>query len=214
MLRERPERGRGTGCVHRQCVTRETLSSAPARVPASAPAAAPAPTCEGSTEPSTPSDWNVLSRENILNTHASQACQLGTLLMRSCVRSAPANARVSSAAGLQPLPYPIKPLFFVKRNGFRARTKSFLGQGVLVGFLKASVWARLVSRETTRDRTTAAVVKGAGETARPLAGTRRRTPTMQPLLHRQTLRRQRARRPKPSQTQNLCVECSVLCGSH
>ena len=111
------------------------------------------------------------------------------------------------------LPYPIKPLFFPERIGFRGRTKS-CGQGVLVGFLKASVWARLVSRETTRDRTTAAVVKGAGETARPLAGTRRRTPTMQPLLHRQTLRRQRARRPKPSQTQNLCVECSVLCGSH
>ena len=141
MLRERPERGRGTGCVHRQCVTRETLSSAPARVPASAPSAAPAPTCEGSTEPSTPSDWNVLSRENILNTHASQVCQLGTLLMRSCVRLAPADARVSSAASPQPRPYPIKPLFFFRTERFRGRTKSFRGQGVLFCFLKASVWA-------------------------------------------------------------------------
>ena len=126
MLRERPERGRGTGCVHRQCVTRETLSSAPARVPASAPAAAPAPTCEGSTEPSTPSDWNVLSRENILNTHASQACQLGTLLMRSCVRLAPADARVSSATGLRHCHTRLSLFLFFERNVFAEEQKAFV----------------------------------------------------------------------------------------
>ena len=95
------------------------------------------------------------------------------------------------------MPYPIKPLFFSERIGFRGRTKS-CGQGVLVGFLKASTRRR----ETSRDRTTAAVVKGAGETARPLAGTRRRTPTMQPLLHRFPHRTPRG---------TLSGGCSVSC---
>ena len=106
--------------------------------------------------------------------------------------------------------------FLLKTEGFCGRTKnSFRGQGVLGGFLlKASGGSRLVTRETSSDRTTAAAIKGAGKTARPLAGTRRRTPTTQPLLHRQPLRRQQARRHKLSQTQNLCVVCSVLCGTH